>query len=100
MDVFVWVFWLSMYFIFLRCVIFSLNRRSKNELLFSPHLYQVTGKVMDAEGNAHYILSGTWDEKIECSKVVQSSKGGTEGRQKTVYQTLPAKLLWKRRPLQ
>uniref|UniRef100_A0A8C4QIP4 Oxysterol-binding protein n=1 Tax=Eptatretus burgeri TaxID=7764 RepID=A0A8C4QIP4_EPTBU len=80
--------------------------REKCQLKFTPYSYfsrdiprKVTGKVMDAEGNAHYILSGTWDEKIECSKVVQSSKGGTEGRQKTVYQTLPAKLLWKRRPL-
>ncbi|CAN0333898.1 unnamed protein product [Lampetra fluviatilis] len=62
---------------------------------------KVSGVVMDAEGNAHYILSGTWDEKMEYAKIVQSSKGssGSEGRQKTVYQTQPAKHLWKRYPL-
>lgn len=62
---------------------------------------QVTGVVSDGHGKAHYVLSGSWDERMECAKVVQSSPGspGLEGRQKTVYQTLPAKLLWKKYPL-
>ncbi|CAB1319843.1 unnamed protein product [Coregonus sp. 'balchen'] len=62
---------------------------------------QVTGVVSDSGGQAHYILSGTWDDKIESSKIVQSSKGGSgsEGKQKTVYQTLSPKLLWKKYPL-
>jgi len=46
-------------------------------------------------------MSGTWDEKMECSKIVQSSHGsaGSEGKQKTVYQTLSPKVLWKKYPL-
>lgn len=57
--------------------------------------------VEDSEGAAHYILSGTWDEKMESSKIVDSSQGcgGSEGKQKTVYQTLQPKLLWKKYPL-
>lgn len=56
---------------------------------------------MDSEDAAHYILSGTWDDKMECAKIVDSSGGcgGPESRQKTVYQTLPPKLLWKKYPL-
>lgn len=62
---------------------------------------QVTGVVADSGGQAHYILSGTWDDKIESAKIIQSSRGGSglEGKQKTVYQTLTPKLLWKKYPL-
>lgn len=62
---------------------------------------QVTGVVTDKDGKAHYVLSGTWDEKMEFSRVIQSSKGedGTEGKQRTVYQTLKAKEIWKKTPL-
>ncbi|XP_052317525.1 oxysterol-binding protein 2-like isoform X2 [Oncorhynchus keta] len=86
------------------------NHRTKEtcQLKFSPYSYfsrevprKVTGVVSDGGGQAHYILSGTWDDKIESSKIVQSSKGGSgsEGKQKTVYQTLSPKLLWKKYPL-
>uniref|UniRef100_A0A3P8SN16 Oxysterol-binding protein n=1 Tax=Amphiprion percula TaxID=161767 RepID=A0A3P8SN16_AMPPE len=77
-------------------------------LKFSPYSYfsrevprKVTGVVEDREGTAHYILSGTWDDKMESSKIVDSSQGcgGSEGKQKTVYQTLQPKLLWKKYPL-
>uniref|UniRef100_A0A6Q2YJ64 Oxysterol-binding protein n=1 Tax=Esox lucius TaxID=8010 RepID=A0A6Q2YJ64_ESOLU len=77
-------------------------------LKFAPYSYfsrdvarKVTGVVMDKDGKAHYILSGTWDEKMEFSRVMQSTMGenGTEGRQKTVYQTLKAKELWRKNPL-
>lgn len=62
---------------------------------------QVTGVVEDREGTAHYILSGTWDDKMESAKIVDSSQGcgGSECKQKMVYQTLPPKLLWKKYPL-
>ncbi|XP_064881638.1 oxysterol-binding protein 2-like isoform X2 [Oncorhynchus nerka] len=58
-------------------------------------------QVMDKDGKAHYVLPGTWDEKMEFSRVMQSSKGenGTEGQQKTVYQTLKARELWWKNPL-
>lgn len=62
---------------------------------------QVTGVVEDREGTAHYILSGTWDDKMESAKIVDSSQGcgGSECKQKMVYQTLAPKLLWKKYPL-
>ncbi|KAL6110894.1 osbp [Pungitius sinensis] len=77
-------------------------------LKFAPYSYfsrdvprKVTGVVMDKEGKAHYVLSGTWDEKMEFSRIMQSSKGenGTEGKQRTVYQTLKAKEIWRKNPL-
>ncbi|XP_038151420.1 oxysterol-binding protein 2 isoform X2 [Cyprinodon tularosa] len=87
-----------------------INNRTKEtcQLKFSPYSYfsrdvprKVTGVVADSGGRAHYILSGTWDDKMESAKIVQSSRGGSgsEGKQKTVYQTLSPKLLWKKYPL-
>uniref|UniRef100_A0A671LLG4 Oxysterol-binding protein n=1 Tax=Sinocyclocheilus anshuiensis TaxID=1608454 RepID=A0A671LLG4_9TELE len=86
------------------------NHRTKEtcQLKFSPYSYfsrevprKVTGVVKDSDGQAHYILSGTWDDKMESAKIVQSSRGSSssEGKQKTVYQTLTPKLLWKKYPL-
>ncbi|XP_048836635.1 oxysterol-binding protein 2 isoform X2 [Brienomyrus brachyistius] len=86
------------------------NHKTKEtcQLKFSPYSYfsrdvprKVTGVVMDTDGQAHYILSGTWDDKMESAKIVQSSRGNSssEGKQKTVYQTLTPKLLWKKYPL-
>lgn len=80
----------------------------KCHLKFAPYSYfsrdvarKVTGVVTDSSGNASFILSGTWDEKIDLSRVTRSTRGenGVEGRQKTVYQTLRAKELWRRNPL-
>ncbi|XP_062333295.1 oxysterol-binding protein 1 isoform X10 [Osmerus eperlanus] len=78
-------------------------------LKFAPYSYfsrdvarKVTGVVTDKEGKAHFVLSGTWDERMEFSRVMQSSKGGengAEGKQKTVYQTLKARELWKKNEL-
>ncbi|XP_063171342.1 oxysterol-binding protein 2 isoform X2 [Candoia aspera] len=88
-----------------------LNHKSKDkcQLKFTPYSYfsrdiprKVTGVVMDAEGNERYVMSGTWDEKMECCKIMQSSQGNSssEGKlPKTVYQTLPPKVLWKKYPL-
>ncbi|XP_019362307.1 PREDICTED: oxysterol-binding protein 2-like [Gavialis gangeticus] len=87
-----------------------INHKSKDkcQLKFTPYSYfsrdiprKVTGVVTDADGKAHYVMSGTWDEKMEYSKIVQSSHGNTssEGKQKTVYQTLTPKVLWKKYPL-
>ncbi|XP_046872620.1 oxysterol-binding protein 2 isoform X2 [Hypomesus transpacificus] len=86
------------------------NHRTKEtcQLKFSPYSYfsrevprKVTGVVLDGGGQAQYVLSGTWDDKMESARVVQSSRGGAgaEGKQKTVYQTLGPKLLWKKYPL-
>ncbi|XP_072354077.1 oxysterol-binding protein 2 isoform X1 [Scyliorhinus torazame] len=87
-----------------------INNKTKDkcQLKFSPYSYfsrdcarKVTGMVTDSESKASYILSGTWDEKMEFAKVVESSQDGTscEGKQKTVYQTLPPKVLWMKYPL-
>ncbi|KAK2497367.1 hypothetical protein MC885_017609 [Smutsia gigantea] len=86
------------------------NHKTKDrcQLKFLPYSYfskegarKVTGVVSDSQGKAHYVLSGSWDEQMECAKVVQSgpSSPSSDGRQKTVHQTLPAKLLWKKYPL-
>ncbi|KAM4763835.1 oxysterol-binding protein 2 isoform 2-T2 [Cyanocitta cristata] len=86
------------------------NHKSKDkcQLKFTPYSYfsrdvprKVTGVVSDANGKAHYVMSGTWDEKMECSKIVHSCHGSTstEGKQKTVYQTLSPKVLWRKYPL-
>uniref|UniRef100_A0A452E5X3 Oxysterol-binding protein n=1 Tax=Capra hircus TaxID=9925 RepID=A0A452E5X3_CAPHI len=86
------------------------NHKTKDrcQLKFLPYSYfskevarKVTGVVSDSQGKAHYVLSGSWDEQMECAKIVQSSPSSpsSDGKQKTVYQTLPAKLLWKKHPL-
>uniref|UniRef100_A0A8C5UVG5 Oxysterol-binding protein n=1 Tax=Microcebus murinus TaxID=30608 RepID=A0A8C5UVG5_MICMU len=78
------------------------------QLKFLPYSYfskeaarKVTGVVSDSQGKAQYVLSGSWDEQMECAKIVQSSPSSpsSDGKQKTVYQTLPAKILWKKYPL-
>ncbi|XP_077381037.1 oxysterol-binding protein 1-like isoform X2 [Festucalex cinctus] len=77
-------------------------------LKFTPYSYfsrdvarKVTGVVTDKDGKAHYVLSGTWDEKMEFSRITQSSKSenGAEGKQRTVYQTLKAKEIWRKNAL-
>ncbi|XP_037673055.1 oxysterol-binding protein 2 isoform X2 [Choloepus didactylus] len=86
------------------------NHKTKDrcQLKFLPYSYfskeaarRVTGVVSDSQGKAHYVLSGSWDEQMECSKIVHSSPSSpsSDGKPKTVYQTLPAKLLWKKYPL-
>uniref|UniRef100_A0A8C4RHF2 Oxysterol-binding protein n=1 Tax=Erpetoichthys calabaricus TaxID=27687 RepID=A0A8C4RHF2_ERPCA len=86
----------------------NLKTKETCQLKFTPYSYfsrdiprKVTGVVTDCDNKAQYILSGTWDEKMECAKIMQSSCGNStsEGKQKTVYQTLPPKLLWKKYPL-
>uniref|UniRef100_G1P881 Oxysterol-binding protein n=1 Tax=Myotis lucifugus TaxID=59463 RepID=G1P881_MYOLU len=86
------------------------NHKTKDrcQLKFLPYSYfskevarKVTGVVSDGQGKAHYVLSGSWDEQMEYAKIMQSSSGSpsVDGKHKTVYQTLPAKLLWKKYPL-
>ncbi|XP_065322935.1 oxysterol-binding protein 1-like isoform X2 [Gordionus sp. m RMFG-2023] len=53
---------------------------------------KVTGVVTDSAGNAHWVLSGTWDSTIECAKVVDSD---TNNKGKPVLETLPSTMLWK-----
>ncbi|XP_034043602.1 oxysterol-binding protein 1-like isoform X2 [Thalassophryne amazonica] len=77
-------------------------------LKFAPYSYfsrdvarKVTGVVTDKDGKAHYVLSGTWDQRMEFAKIMQSSRGenSAEGKQRTVYQTLKAKEIWRKNTL-
>ncbi|GAB1610837.1 oxysterol-binding protein 1-like isoform X4, partial [Argonauta hians] len=55
---------------------------------------KVTGVVTNSSGKAQWVLTGTWDEKMEGAEVlnVDESKG------KPVFETGPHKCVWKRRP--
>jgi len=55
---------------------------------------KVTGVITDASGAARWVLQGTWDDKLEGAKVlntIETNKG------KTVYETGETKVLWQRR---
>jgi len=55
---------------------------------------QVTGVIQDSTGHVRYVLSGTWDDKLEGAPVlntIESSKG------KVMYETGETKVLWQRR---
>ncbi|XP_019623652.1 PREDICTED: oxysterol-binding protein 1-like isoform X3 [Branchiostoma belcheri] len=72
----------------------------KCHLVYTPYSYfsretprKVTGVVTDKDGQAHYVLSGTWDKKIEYAKIVKDQTGGN-GRGKSVYQTTAPKVIW------
>ncbi|XP_066272508.1 oxysterol-binding protein 1-like isoform X1 [Branchiostoma lanceolatum] len=74
----------------------------KCHLVYTPYSYfsretprKVTGVVTDKDGQAHYVLSGTWDKKIEYAKIVKDQTGGN-GRGKSVYQTTAPKVIWVR----
>lgn len=65
-----------------------------------PLSHQVTGEVTDPTGKVHFVLLGTWDEKMDCYKVTQGAgDNGAEGRQKTHEAEDSRVLLWKRNPL-
>lgn len=85
----------------LMCVLTGRCIFTNIKVMKAAFVSQVTGVVTDKDGKAHYVLSGTWDEKMEFSRIMQSSKGenGTEGKQRTVYQTLKAKEIWTKNPL-
>ncbi|XP_078523185.1 oxysterol-binding protein 2-like isoform X2 [Lissotriton helveticus] len=87
-----------------------INHKTKDkcQLKFTQYSYfsrdiprKVSGVVTDAKGKAHYVLSGTWDEKMEFAKIVESTKtiATSEDKQKTVYETVPSTLIWKKYPL-
>ncbi|XP_029475169.1 oxysterol-binding protein 2 isoform X3 [Rhinatrema bivittatum] len=80
----------------------------KCQMKFIPYSYfsrdaprKVTGMVTGADGKAHFVLSGSWDDKLEYAKIVQSTKDSNSsgGNLKMVYQTLPPKVIWKKYPL-
>jgi len=74
----------------------------KCHLKYVPYSYfsreiprKVTGVVTDSEGSVHWVLSGTWDNKLEAAKVLSSSQDLGKGKPR--LETGPAKVLWKRK---
>ena len=56
--------------------------------------YQVSGVITDTNSKARWIVQGTWDEKMEGAKVlntVEKSSG------KLIYETGEPKMMWQRR---
>jgi len=75
----------------------------KCHLKYIPYSYfsrdtprKVTGIVTDKTGNVRWVIQGTWDDHIECAKVVGQS--GKNPNEKTVFETLPPKTIWKKNP--
>lgn len=65
-----------------------------------PLSYQVTGEVMDPSGKVHFVLLGTWDEKMDCYKVqLGTGDNGAEARPRAHEAEDNRVLLWKRNPL-
>ena len=63
-------------------------------LIFSVLLFQVTGVVVDKNGSAKWVLQGSWDGKIEASRVVNGSNSNLKS--KPVLETSTPKILWKK----
>ncbi|NXU67886.1 OSBP1 protein, partial [Horornis vulcanius] len=76
-------------------------------LKFVPYSYfsrdvarKVTGEVMDPSGKVHFVLLGTWDEKMDCYKVqLGTGDNGSESRPRAHEAEDNRVLLWKRNPL-
>ncbi|XP_015718642.1 oxysterol-binding protein 1 [Coturnix japonica] len=79
----------------------------KCNLKFVPYSYfsrdvarKVTGEVMDPTGKVHFLLLGTWDEKMDCYKVAAGSgDNGAESRQRPHEAEENRVPLWKRNQL-
>lgn len=59
---------------------------------------RVSGYVKDRNGVTRYVLSGVWDNKVECAKVVIDPQGNTSTSNNNLH-TLPPQLLWTRTPI-
>jgi len=55
---------------------------------------QVTGIVRDATDTERYLLTGTWDERLEAVKVLDISKSSQQHN--VVYNTSSPIVLWQR----
>lgn len=82
--------------------IYNHTTKETCRLVFKPSTYfardtprKVTGVVVDASGAARYIVSGTWDRKVEIAKVLKE-RVDKSGKGKPVYETGPPQLVWQR----
>lgn len=72
----------------------------KCHLKYIPYSYftrdvqrRVKGAVMDSMGIVKWVITGTWDEKVEIAPVT----GSTGSIENPVYQTGPPTIAWQRR---
>ncbi|XP_054419700.1 oxysterol-binding protein 1 [Pteronotus mesoamericanus] len=77
----------------------------KCNLKFFPYSYfsrdvprKVTGEVKDRSGKVHFVLRGTWDEKMERSRPATGDNGG-DARQRGHEAEESRVTLWQRNPL-
>jgi len=76
------------------------TRGDKCYMKFEPYSYfggtpkKVTGTITSQEGKVEWVLSGTWDSKMEGSKVI----GEATVKGKSSLEIGTSKLLWKRTP--
>ena len=73
-------------------------------LKFIPYSYfsresprKVTGVVVNARGEAEWVLQGTWDNRMEASKVINSH--GSSAKGKPILETSTPRLIWKKNPI-
>ena len=83
----------------LKSIIQVINHRTNDKcyMKFEPYSYfggtpkKVTGTITSAEGKVEWVLNGTWDSKIEGSKVI----GEATVKGKSSLEIGASKLLWK-----
>ena len=82
----------------------SVINHSKNikcHMKFEPYSYfggtpkKVTGSITNENERVEWVLNGTWDTKLEASKVVNE----TVVKGKSTLEIGPTRLLWKVRPI-
>jgi len=73
----------------------------KCHLKYIPYSYftrdiqrKVKGCVMDRDGNVRWVVSGTWDNKIDIAPVISTERANPDN---PVYKTGPYKTAWKRK---
>lgn len=73
-------------------------------LKFIPYSYfsrdtarKVTGVVVNSRGEAEWVLNGTWDNKMEASRVV--NRHGSSSKGKPILETSTPKIIWKKNPI-
>lgn len=77
-------------------------RGDKCYMKFEPYSYfggtpkKVTGTVTNADGKVEWVLNGTWDSKMEGSKVI----GEAVVKGKSSLEIGTSKLLWKKNPIE
>jgi hypothetical protein len=76
----------------------------KCHLKYIPYSYftrdiqrKVKGCVMDHDGSVRWVVSGTWDNKIEIAPVISTERANPDN---PVYKTGPYKTAWKRKSAQ